>query len=88
MAKADINETLTVYKALSDETRLKIVRTIAYDGECGTTECTKAINLSQPTLSHHIKTLLEAKIINEKKEGTSKKYSLNREYLAKLGVKI
>jgi ArsR family transcriptional regulator, arsenate/arsenite/antimonite-responsive transcriptional repressor len=88
MSKADLLDTLTAYKALSDETRLKIVRTIAYDGECGTTECTKAINLSQPTLSHHIKTLLEAKIISEKREGTSKKYSLNKEYLDKLGIKI
>lgn len=84
----EIINTLAIYKALSDETRLRIVRTVAFQGQCQTGDCSKLINLSQPTLSHHIKILLEANVLIVEKTGTSKKYSLNTEYLNQLGVSI
>jgi ArsR family transcriptional regulator, arsenate/arsenite/antimonite-responsive transcriptional repressor len=84
----EIKNTLSVYKALSDETRLSIVRTVAFQGQCHTGDCSKAISLSQPTLSHHIKVLIKANILIVKKIGTSKTYTLNVEYLDKLGIKI
>jgi ArsR family transcriptional regulator, arsenate/arsenite/antimonite-responsive transcriptional repressor len=84
----EIINTLAVYKALSDETRLRIVRTIAFQGQCHTGDCSKSINLSQPTLSHHIKILLDANVLIVEKTGTSKKYSLNKEYLSQLGITI
>jgi ArsR family transcriptional regulator, arsenate/arsenite/antimonite-responsive transcriptional repressor len=88
MDKSAIESTLSVHKALADETRLHIVYTVAFHGKCGTAECVKDLDLSQPTLSHHIKILIDAKILLVQKEGTCKKYSLNREYLDGLGVKI
>jgi ArsR family transcriptional regulator, arsenate/arsenite/antimonite-responsive transcriptional repressor len=81
-------KTLIAYKALSDETRLHIVYTVAFRGKCGTRDCSQGLDLSQPTLSHHIKILIDANILHVQKEGTSKKYSLNQEYLDKLGISI
>jgi ArsR family transcriptional regulator, arsenate/arsenite/antimonite-responsive transcriptional repressor len=88
MVNADIQSTLAVYKALADETRLHIVRTVAFQGQCGTAECVKDFDLSQPTLSHHIKILIDADILLVQKEGTCKKYMLNTQYLDKLGIQI
>ncbi len=81
-------QTANAHKALSDETRLRIVQTVAYQGKCGTNECAKDIDLSQPTLSHHIKILIDANILLVQKEGTSKKYTLNKPYLDSLGITI
>jgi ArsR family transcriptional regulator, arsenate/arsenite/antimonite-responsive transcriptional repressor len=88
MANSDIQNTLNVYKALSDETRLRIVRTVAAQGKCETAVCVKGLDLTQPTLSHHIKILIDAKILLAHKEGTCKKYMLNETYLQKIGVTI
>ena len=88
MLKENTKQILSVYKALSDETRLHIVYTIAFAGKCGTGECAKDLDLSQPTLSHHIKILIFAKVLIVEKSGTTKKYSLNSEYLDKLGIMI
>jgi ArsR family transcriptional regulator, arsenate/arsenite/antimonite-responsive transcriptional repressor len=88
MVKSAIESTLSVHKALADETRLHIVYTVAFQGKCGTAECVKDLDLTQPTLSHHIKILIDAKILLVQKVGTSKKYSLNSEYLDKMGIKI
>jgi ArsR family transcriptional regulator, arsenate/arsenite/antimonite-responsive transcriptional repressor len=88
MESGEINDILLAYKALSDETRLKIVRTVAFKGQCDTNACSKGVDLSQPTLSHHLKILIEAKILLLEKIGTCNKYLLNSEYLTKLGIEI
>jgi ArsR family transcriptional regulator, arsenate/arsenite/antimonite-responsive transcriptional repressor len=82
------NNALLVYKALSDETRLSIVYCVAYQGKCGTKDCSKGLDLSQPTLSHHIKILIEANILILEKKGTSNEYTLNSEFLDSIGIRI
>jgi ArsR family transcriptional regulator, arsenate/arsenite/antimonite-responsive transcriptional repressor len=88
MEQEDTKKILIVYKALSDETRLHIVYTVAFKGKCGTQDCSQGLDLSQPTLSHHIKILIDANILHVQKDGTSKTYSLNQEYLDELGISI
>lgn len=88
MEDQDIKNSLLAYKALSDETRLHIVYTVAYQGKCSTTDCSKGIDLSQPTLSHHINVLIDANILILEKVGTTNKYSLNSIYLNQLGIQI
>lgn len=48
----------------------------------------KKFTLSQPTLSHHLATLMDTHILNAKKEGASWMYSLNNEYLKQIGIDI
>jgi predicted transcriptional regulator len=45
-------------------------------------------DLSQPAMSHHFAKLSSAGIIVDQKVGTQKSYSINREFLAKLGINV
>tara|TARA_B100000929_G_C15265140_1_gene338129 strand:- start:192 stop:461 length:270 start_codon:yes stop_codon:yes gene_type:complete len=78
-----------ISKALGDESRLKILKAIQSNKdklECST--IMKFLNLSQPSISHHVKKLVEAELIQSQKEGRFHFYSLNQkvldEYLEKL----
>ncbi|MBS1683738.1 MAG: winged helix-turn-helix transcriptional regulator [Bacteroidetes bacterium] len=67
-----------VSKALGDANRLKILQYISQSeglGQCS--EIQSFIDLAQPSISHHIKILLEAGLIVQKKKGRNHYYSLN-----------
>jgi ArsR family transcriptional regulator, arsenate/arsenite/antimonite-responsive transcriptional repressor len=67
-----------ISKALGDVNRLKILRLIAEHGGIGQCASIQAcINLAQPSVSHHIKILTEAGLIEAEKEGRNHKYILN-----------
>ncbi len=75
-----LDEGVKLFKALADETRLNIVRRLAEEGEvcaCNLACC----DLAQPTVSHHLKVLREAGLVNAAKRGLWVYYSLNRERL-------
>ena len=50
------------------------------------------IDLTQPSISHHIKILVEAELIEPEKEGRNFKYTLNdqlvKEYMATIGAQL
>lgn len=74
----NLKKTEKIAKALGDVNRLKILNHIA--GQGGTAYCSaiqECVNLAQPSISHHIKILLEADLIVSEKEGRSHKYMLN-----------
>ncbi|PVG84200.1 transcriptional regulator [Nocardioides gansuensis] len=58
-------------KALADPVRLRLVSLIAShaDGEACVCDLNDAFDLSQPTISHHLKTLHEAGLLDRSKEG-------------------
>lgn len=67
-----------ISKALGDVNRLKILNLIARHG--GTGQCAavqECVELAQPSVSHHIKILIEAGLIDAHKEGRTYKYTLN-----------
>jgi ArsR family transcriptional regulator, arsenate/arsenite/antimonite-responsive transcriptional repressor len=72
-----------VFKALSDPTRLKILRHLASDavGCCGDGICgcdlEELTGLSQPTVSHHVKCLVSAGLVQSEKRGKWMYYSLD-----------
>lgn len=74
-----------VFKALADETRLRILEQLATAGApmcaCHIEGC---CDLAQPTVSHHLKVLREAGLIVGERRGTWIYYSLNREVVAML----
>ena len=86
-----MTKTVTILDALSDETRLSIVRQLAKEKEpilsCNlVTSCGRALDLSQPTISHHLKKLVNADVISEQKVGKQKLYALNAESLMEIGI--
>ncbi|KUN09270.1 ArsR family transcriptional regulator [Streptomyces yokosukanensis] len=62
-----------VFKALGDPVRLRLLSMIASDGEGGgvcVCELTPAFDLSQPTISHHLKLLRQAGLVDCERRGT------------------
>ena len=56
-------------KALADPARLRIVSLVAAAGELCGCDLTEPLGLSQPTVSHHLKVLTEARILTREQRG-------------------
>lgn len=67
-----------IFKALSDGTRLKIVSMLS-DQELCACRILEAFNITQPTLSYHMKMLVDAGLVNANKNGSWVNYSINEE---------
>ncbi|HET7386172.1 MAG TPA: metalloregulator ArsR/SmtB family transcription factor [Nocardioidaceae bacterium] len=66
-----------VLKALAEPTRLRLVSLIAaHDGEACVCELTDPVHLSQPTVSHHLKTLVDAGLLEREQRGKWAYYRL------------
>lgn len=85
-------DSVQVFKALADETRLSIVRKLAFENAatCGgdVIACESVRAMSQPTMSHHFTKLVDAGVILEQKRGTQKLYALNKALLESIGLDI
>ena len=83
--------TALILKSMADETRLSIIRKLAGDDAevaCSAIvgDCSLALKLSQPTISHHFARLVAAGVVTERKAGTEKFYRLNTELLISIGI--
>lgn len=65
-----------VFKALSDQNRLNIIELLQTGEKCGCTLLEK-LNIVQSTLSHHMKLLVDSKIVKSRKDGKWTYYALN-----------
>jgi ArsR family transcriptional regulator len=67
-----------VFKAFCDENRLTILEMLQSGEKCA---CVlhEQLNISQPTLSHHMKILIESGIVIARREGKWTHYSINAE---------
>ncbi|MHB8578469.1 MAG: ArsR/SmtB family transcription factor [Ignavibacteriaceae bacterium] len=70
-----------IAKALSDKTRLKILGEIAKKKSITCSEAEKIAGLSQPTVSHHLKILTEAGLLNTVKDGRFLIITVNKKAL-------
>jgi len=70
------NDNALFFKALSDPNRLMIVDMLSCGELCACVILEK-FQITQPTLSHHMKTLCECKLVNSRKDGKWTYYSLN-----------
>ncbi len=68
-------ELVKIFKALGDETRLKIIK-LLFEGEKCVCEIVEKISKSQPTISIHLAKLEEAGIVSSRKEGKKIIYRL------------
>ena len=77
------NDAALICRALGDAKRLRIVRMLS-DGEKCACKLLEAFEISQPTLSHHMKILCGCSLVTARREGKWSHYSLNAETLAAL----
>ena len=77
-----------VFKALADPVRLRLVSMIGahQGGEVCVCELTTAFDLTQPTISHHLKVLREAGIIDGERRGTWVYYRLETAALERMAA--
>lgn len=78
------------FKALGDPTRLRVLSLVAAheNGEASVTDLTGPLGLGQPTVSHHLKVLLDAGLLARDKRGVWSYYSLVPGALGTLGVNL
>jgi ArsR family transcriptional regulator len=81
--------TARVFKALADPHRVKILNLLATspDPVC-VCEFTEPLGLSQPTVSHHLKKLVRAGLLEREQRGTWAYYSLNHDTLGRLAATL
>jgi ArsR family transcriptional regulator len=79
--------TAEVFRALADPARVRIVNVLATTGEpvC-VCELIEPLELSQPTVSHHLKKLLDAGLLEREQCGKWAYFSLKRDAVEKLAA--
>lgn len=87
---AEAQESARIFKALSDPNRLRLLSIVKAGDGGGTCVCdlTEPLDLGQPTVSHHLKILVDAGLLAREKRGTWAYYSLVPGALAKAAETI
>ena len=73
----DEKKTATIFKALCDENRIKILDMLSTGEKCAC-KLLEEIDVTQPTLSHHMKILCDSGIVVGRKEGKWTHYSISQ----------
>lgn len=74
----DEKKASTVFKAFCDENRIKILKLLVTGEKCAC-ELNEKINVTQPTMSHHMKILCDSGVVIGRKEGKWTYYSISSE---------
>ena len=73
---SDYEANAKIFKALSDPNRLKIIDILSCGEKCAC-DILENFEFTQPTLSHHMKVLIDCKLVRSRKEGLWNHYSLD-----------
>ena len=89
LSDAEAATTARLFKALADPHRVRIVNLLATspDPVC-VCEFTGPLGLSQPTVSHHLKKLVEVGLLEREQRGIWAYYSLDRDTLGRLAAAV
>jgi len=80
MTQGELNALLSLFKTLSDETRLRIIGLLSHE-PLRVGELAERLDLTEPTVSHHLSNLRERGLVNVNMVGTSHIYALDRRSL-------
>ena len=80
----DTMDIVKIGKALSDENRVKILQMLTDGEKCGC-KLLEAFEITQPTLSHHMKILCDSGLVDSRKEGKWSHYSVNGDVIKEFG---
>jgi len=87
MAIEESDELLMMFKALADESRLKIIGLLA-TRERSVDELATTLKLKPPTVSHHLATLRESGLVKMRAAGTTHVYHFQPEALRELNRRL
>ncbi len=85
LSEAEAAVTAALFKALADPQRVRIVNLLAAAPEpvC-VCDMTGPLGIAQPTVSHHLRKLLDAGLLRRERRGTWAYYSLDHDNLRRL----
>lgn len=83
MDESGLRELVETYKALADETRLRLLGLVAERPHTGK-QLSEALGVSPPVVSHHVERLKRVGLLRELREGRERVYGLDRETLTRL----
>jgi ArsR family transcriptional regulator, arsenate/arsenite/antimonite-responsive transcriptional repressor len=87
MSEDDAETTARLFKALADPGRVRIVNLLANaDGPVCVCDLTPRLDLSQPTVSFHLKKLVRAGLLEREQRGVWAYYSIDRDALGRLST--
>ncbi|SHH84513.1 transcriptional regulator, ArsR family [Sporobacter termitidis DSM 10068] len=72
------NEYIRVFRAFTDESRVRVLEILLSGEQCACV-LLHDLNISQPTLSHHMKILCDSGIVKRRRVGKWSYYSINTE---------
>jgi len=81
--RPDLGRAARRFHALSDETRLEIVRMLSHRERC-VCELQSVLGAAQSRLSFHLKTLKDAGLVSDRREGRWVYYALNGDALSEI----
>jgi len=87
LSRSDADALAHLLKAVADPTRLQllsIIRSSPSNQAC-VCDLTAPVGLSQPTVSHHLKVLTDAGILDREQRGTWAWFSINQSRLQQIG---
>jgi len=76
--KKKYEQAALLFRALSDPNRLAIIDMIKTEEKCAC-KILEELQITQPTLSHHMKILCDSGLVNSRREGKWMHYSINKE---------
>jgi ArsR family transcriptional regulator len=89
LSDEEAEATAALFRSLADPTRVRIVNLLASSEEAVCVcELTPALGLSQPTVSHHLKKLTAAGLLEREERGKWAYYSLSGEALTRLASMV
>ena len=82
-----VKDTVEIFKALGDETRLKIIKIIAATGnQLCVGMIAHKLGVSQPAVSQHLKILKNAGLVTAERNGSHFHYRIINDFLAPYGI--
>ena len=79
-----MDEVETLFRALADRARLKILLALRYDEELCVCDVAHVLGVSISTASHHLRKLRDLKLLKYRNDGKMTPYSLRKELAARL----
>ena len=87
LSEEEAEATAKLFKALGDPARVRLVNLLATaDGPVCMCDLIEPVGLAQPTVSHHMRKLLDAGLVEREQRGKWAHFSLNRDAVLKLAV--
>jgi ArsR family transcriptional regulator, arsenate/arsenite/antimonite-responsive transcriptional repressor len=78
----EVDQIVSIAKAIADPTRIEMLRVLRRAGSMTCTQVCEHFELSQPTISHHIRTLEKSGLISIRKDGPFHLLTPNEDVLA------